>query len=98
MYKRITFAELQKRPHPYIIDVREPEEFKLGHVPTAINIPVEDLLDNCEHYLTSNRKYYIYCETDLRSSRICEFLADLGYDVYLIEGGYKEWLAINIIN
>jgi len=98
LYKTINVEELLKLNNPLIIDVREPYEFELGGLPKAINIPVDILLDDCERYLKTDKQYYIYCETSLRSSRVCEFLSDLGYDVYLIEGGYKAWLALNNIS
>lgn len=93
MYKRIKPSTLDKTFHPNIIDVREPSEFQAGNIPNSINIPVDILLDNYEKYLKIGIPYYIYCETSLRSSRVCEFLSDLGYDVYLIENGYKGWLT-----
>ncbi|MFA5410233.1 MAG: rhodanese-like domain-containing protein [Bacilli bacterium] len=93
MYKTITIEELLKTRDALIIDVREPNEFELGNIPNSINIPAGILLDNCEKYLKPNVRYYLYCETSLRSSRACEFLSDMGYDVYLIEGGYKGFLA-----
>lgn len=97
MYKKIKLAELLALADANIIDVREPYEFELGGLPKAINIPVGTILDNYDKYLKINKQYYIYCETSLRSTRVCEFLSDLGYDVYLIEGGYKGWLAANNI-
>lgn len=93
LYKRIKPSTLDSLFHPTIIDVREPFEFQTGNIPGSINIPVDILLDNYEKHLKISIPYYIYCETSLRSSRVCEFLADLGYDVYLIENGYKGWLA-----
>lgn len=97
MYKKIELNELSKLESPVIIDVREPYEFELGSIPGSINIPVGTLLDNYEKYLKTSKQYYIYCETSLMSSRVCEFLADFGYDVYLIQGGYKGWLQANNI-
>ena len=97
MYKKIRVEQLLSLNNPTIIDVREPYEFELGSIPGAINIPIETLLDNYEKYLKLNKQYYLYCETSLRSSRACEFLFDLGYDVYLIEVGYKRWLSLNNI-
>ncbi|MDD2202943.1 MAG: rhodanese-like domain-containing protein [Bacilli bacterium] len=97
MYKKIKLTELFKIKDPIIIDVREPDEYRRGCISKATNIPAGTLVDNCEKYLSIHKKYYIYCETSLRSMRVCEFLSDLGYDVYLIEGGYKEWLAIKEI-
>lgn len=95
IYKTIKIADLLKLDNPYIIDVREPCEYELGKIPRSINIPAGELLDNYERYLDINKKYYIYCKTSLRSIRVCEYLSDVGYDVYLIEGGYEEWLSYN---
>lgn len=93
MYKKIEPEDLSKLKDPFIIDVRETYEFELGSIPGAVNMPVGMLIDNCEKYLKKDKPYYIYCETSLRSSRACEFLADLGYDVYRLDGGYKGWLS-----
>jgi rhodanese-related sulfurtransferase len=98
MYDRITISDLLKIKNPCIIDIREPHEVRSGKIPTAINIPIGTLLDNCDKYLNMNERYYIYCETSLRSERACEFLKDLGYNVCLIEDGYKGWLSYNNIH
>lgn len=95
MYKKISPYDLSKIINPLIIDVREPNEFQEGNIPGSINIPLDQILDNYEKYLNINKTYYIYCETSLRSSRVCELLTDLGYDAILIEGGYKGWLQAN---
>ncbi|HHT38794.1 MAG TPA: rhodanese-like domain-containing protein [Mollicutes bacterium] len=93
--KMVTINELKQLNRPIIIDVREPDEYELGKIPNAINIPLDEMLDNHEKYLSQDRKYYIYCETSLRSSRACDFLSDFGYDVYLIDGGFKAWVKEN---
>ncbi len=92
MYKKIKIIDLLKLQNPYVIDVREPNEFIIGHIKNAINIPVNDIVENYEKHLYKGREYYIYCETNIRSSNVCKFLSDLGYDVILLEGGYKKWV------
>jgi rhodanese-related sulfurtransferase len=95
VYKKITVEELAKLNAPIIIDVRESYEYEIGHIPNALNIPLDEIIDNYEKFLKTDTKYYIYCETSLRSSRVCDLLYDLGYDVNLIIGGYKDWLVFN---
>ena len=91
LYKKIDVIDLLTLQNPYVIDVREPNEFKMGHIKDAINIPVNEIIENYEKYLYKGREYYIYCETNIRSSSVCKFLSGLGYDVILLDGGYKEW-------
>jgi rhodanese-related sulfurtransferase len=93
--KKISISDLLKLNNLTIIDVRDRDDYELGHMTNAINIPFDDLLIRCEKLLDVNKEYYIYCEYGLRSSRICEFLSDLGYNVNIIDGGYKEWCPLN---
>ena len=37
------YARLQTEQAPLVVDVRKPFEYKIGHIPGAINIPVEEL-------------------------------------------------------
>jgi rhodanese-related sulfurtransferase len=96
--KKISIYDLSKLKNPTIIDVRDKDEYEIGHITNALNIPFDDLLIKCEKILDINKEYYIYCEFGLRSSRICEFLDDLGYNVNMIDGGYKEWVSLNKSN
>jgi len=91
-YKKIRINDFITLINPFILDVREPYEYQTGNIPRSINIPIDILLNNHEKYLYKNQPYYLYCETGLRSGRACEVLSNLGYDVYSIEGGYRNWL------
>lgn len=95
MYKKIQINDLIKLHNISVIDVREQYEYIMGHIPNAINIPVNDIVEDYEKYLYKDQEYYIYCETNIRSSRVCNFLANLGYDVILLDGGYKAWVERN---
>ncbi len=95
MIRIIDVKDFNKITNPLVIDVREHDEYIRGHIPNAKNIPVEEILDNYDKYLNINDTYYVYCETSLRSIRVCEQLSDLGYKVFVINGGYKEWILYN---
>ena len=41
MPSTITVAQLQTQPQSELIDVRSPSEFAAGHIPGAINVPMD---------------------------------------------------------
>ena len=77
-----------------ILDVREPSEFKKGHLPKAINIPrglLEFQVNKKIPDLGAN--IIVYCKTGGRSCLATETLNKMGYKkaVSMI-GGWKAWL------
>lgn len=70
-----------------LIDVREVYEYERGHVPTALNIPLMNLINNCEDHLKKNEQYYIICQSGGRSSQTCSVLSEIGYDIINVMGG-----------
>ncbi len=70
-----------------LIDIREPYEFNNGHLPNAKNIPMENIVNYPEKYLTKDKEYYIICQSGVRSSRTCNFLDRKGYKIINVSGG-----------
>lgn len=64
-----------------IIDVREPLEFKMGHVESAINIPPSELMAGAEELqnIPNDTELILYCRTGSRSNVAIYILKDLGY-------------------
>jgi len=74
-----------------IIDVRESDEYVIGHIPGAISIPlsvVQQSVDAFRH----DRPVYVVCQVGGRSQRACEFLED--YDIIStnVSGGTGAWV------
>ena len=42
--------------------------------------------------MNKNEKYYIYCQQGLQSRELCQILANMGYNVVNIIGGYENWI------
>ena len=63
-----------------IVDVRSPEEYKEGHIKSAINIPVDTINENVK--LDKSKKILVYCRSGVRSNKAYETLTALGFDVY----------------
>ena len=70
-----------------IIDIREPFELEESSVPSAINIPMNALLNNIDSLLQKEKHYYILCHTGQRSYYVTSVLSDIGYHVTNVVGG-----------
>ncbi len=79
-----------------IIDIRMKYDYDKGHIPNAINIREDLLLNNPSYYLDKKEVYYLYCETGHRSRMVVRKLNLMGYQTLNIEGGYNEYLLKNI--
>lgn len=79
-----------------LLDVRTVGEFRGGHVPNAVNIPVERPNTLAERWdeLPRNRAIVVYCQTGRRSVKASELLAERGFtEVYNVIGGYERWTS-----
>ncbi len=114
-----TMSEVAKavgNPSYVIIDARTSEEFagtadtelRKGHIPGAININYETLLDNKgmmkskdellaifkANSVTSDKTAIVYCETSVRACVAYTALKVVGYNkVKVYDGAYLEWQA-----
>ncbi|MDU6765607.1 MAG: DsrE/DsrF/DrsH-like family protein, partial [Staphylococcus sp.] len=71
-----------------LIDVRQPEEYELGHIKNALLHSVE----NIENFKQDrNKTYYIYCKSGNRSRKASQFLTQRGYNVVNLDGGYTAY-------
>ena len=79
-----------------VLDVRPPEEYAAGHVPGAVNIPLQELeqhleeLDNPEN---ENREIVAYCRGPhcvLAFDAVAR-LREKGMKARRLEDGYPEW-------
>ena len=82
-----------KHADAIIIDVRDAESFKKGHIPGAINIPNGDIKDEAAAGLKKDGMHYVYCYDSLckLSQKVCADLLQKGYKVKEIEGGFDAW-------
>ena len=75
-----------------ILDVRRPDEFALGHIPNAINVPNETISTAPIPELPDkNQRIFVYCRSGRRSKEASEKLVALGYTNIVEFGGILDW-------
>lgn len=92
MNNSISIKELLLLDNFNIIDIRDRDSYVMGHIRGAINISEYDLLFNASKYLNKGTKYYLYCDSGSRSSRLVSKLNNMGYNTVNIAGGYLNYL------
>lgn len=92
--RREELLQLVKKGEVMVIDVRPPSEFAAGHIPGAVNIPI-DLLPKRLKTLPKDQEIVAYCR-----GPYCMFALDAvitlrkkGYRARRLEEGFPEWKA-----
>jgi len=98
----ITLAEaefLWSNHQAVIVDSRSASEFKRGHIPEAISIPLEEVKNGNNALLEKvpkGKPLVIYCEGGdcLTSLNLAKILYERGFqDLRIFSGGWGEWTA-----
>lgn len=93
------FAEkINQLPDAPVLDVRTPEEFAKGHLPTAKNVDWNG--DDFQQQLTAfdkSQPIFVYCLSGGRSSSAIKQMRKAGFtEVYELKGGIMKWRAANL--
>jgi len=77
-----------------VIDVRDPDEFRDGHLEAATNISRGFLEFRVGTAVSDpSTPVVLYCQTGLRSMLAAKALKDLGYSTVInLQGGYQKWV------
>jgi rhodanese-related sulfurtransferase len=78
-------------PDPLLLDVRTPREFADGHIPGAVNVPVDDLRGRLGE-LPKGRPVVAYCQVGQRGYLATRILMQAGFAASNLGGGYKTYL------
>lgn len=74
-----------------LLDVRTVEEFRRGHLPGAINIPVQELDRRLAEVGPAARDVVVYCRSGSRSSRAAQLLREHGFTKVHNLGPMTAW-------
>ncbi|MDF2180086.1 rhodanese-like domain-containing protein [Aliiglaciecola sp. CAU 1673] len=100
---QVTDLEAQLAHQIVILDVREPDEFRQGFIPGAVNLPrgmLEMNLANLPQVKgaetpleeLAQMDVYLYCRSGARSALATESMMRMGFTrVYSVDGGFEAW-------
>jgi phage shock protein E len=75
----------------WVIDVRSPGEFQSGHLPGAINIPLDELESAMPRRVTDkNQVLLLHCQSGMRSGSARQKLQGMGYAKAFNLGSYTR--------
>lgn len=83
-------VDLLDRSKVTLLDVRTSEEFKIGTIEGAVNIPVDELREHLDE-LPKEKPVYAFCKVGLRGYIAGRILTQHGFDVYNLSGGYLTY-------
>ena len=73
-----------------LVDVRDPDEFETGHVPGAINLPLNQIRHRLDE-LPRDREVWLYCGVGQRAYYATRVLMQNGFRVKNLSGGFRTY-------
>ena len=80
--------ECRNTPGAVLLDVREGDEFRAGHIPGAVNVPLS-VIDQMT--LPKDKPIFVYCLRGTRSKRAVGVLKRMGYQNVKSIGGIASY-------
>ncbi len=75
-----------------VLDVREPDEWAVGHIAGSLHVPMGDVAARVGE-VTRDRRVVVVCRSGSRSMVVAEALGAAGYDAVNLAGGLQAWAA-----
>ncbi len=80
--------KLSGREDVLLLDVRTRAEYGRGHLPNAVNLPLDELREHLGE-LDRTKIIYVNCHSGLRSYLACRILSQEGFDCLHLSGGFR---------
>ncbi|MDR1568912.1 MAG: FAD-dependent oxidoreductase [Oscillospiraceae bacterium] len=76
-----------------LLDVRTPQEVRLGRIKGFINVPLETLRD-CIGTIPKDKPVYVHCHSGVKSYIACRILTQHGFRASHMAGGYRLYHSV----
>ena len=85
-------ARLDQRDEPFILDVREPQEYQICNIPGSKLIPLGELPSRL-HELEGRGEMIVHCKSGTRSAKAVKLLREAGFaQAKNLRGGILSWI------
>ncbi len=78
-------------PGAMLLDVRNPDEYAMGHIPGSVNLPLSEIRAAEDRIPELDTPLFVYCLSGARSSRAVAELQGMGYTNLRNLGGISKW-------
>ncbi|HVM70160.1 MAG TPA: rhodanese-like domain-containing protein [Anaerolineales bacterium] len=82
--------KLADKKKPFLLDVRQPEEYRLGHIPGTKLIPLGELERRLKE-VPPDREIVCICASGHRSVEAAQILKAAGYTSVSLQNGMFAW-------
>ena len=90
------FAELKTGPERFqLIDVRSPSEYATGHIPGAVNMPMEQVQSRLPD-LEDEDSIILVCQSGQRARMVAGLLEPCGKELRILEGDTSAWIKAGL--
>jgi rhodanese-related sulfurtransferase len=77
-----------------LLDIREANEWNLGHIPNAVYLARGVIETSIEALVPRDATVVLYCASGNRSALAAETLTEMGYaSVASMAGGFRDWVG-----
>jgi rhodanese-related sulfurtransferase len=77
-----------------VVDVREPHEYAMGHIPGAVLLPLSQF-DPARIPVSTGKRIVFSCAAGVRSMQALAIAQGAGFDLHEhYRGGFKEWAGM----
>jgi rhodanese-related sulfurtransferase len=88
--------ELLARGEVEVVDVREPAEWSVGHIPGARLVPLEQIRATPKAVLPRDGVIFV-CASGMRSQTAARFATQAGHaTIYNLSGGTRAWISAGL--
>lgn len=92
---QMTPEQLAALREPVVLDVREDDEWRAGHIAGAVHIPMRQLRARVDE-LDAEQPLVAVCRSGQRSGQVTRALNDHGFDATNLDGGLKAWVLAGL--
>jgi rhodanese-related sulfurtransferase len=80
-----------------VIDLRQPDEFRKGHIVNAVSMSTTEIQDGSKKLdKFKSKPIILVCQRGLESQKVAAFLLKQGYNVHTLAGGIGAWTDANL--
>lgn len=89
----LSVADLIREPEVQLIDVRSTQEYDSGHIPGAINVPMETLESRLADLNLAAKTVFV-CQSGTRAGVACSTAGHHFANALVLKGGTDAWIEV----